>query len=318
MRKMAFVCALGAGTLAAQQDVIAVAGAPPQEATVAFLAVESGMVRPAGVVKNAPYTAEAESEFTQVLADGTRIQRKSSSKLARDSQGRTRSEHRNPGVGPMNLEIAPLVMIHDPVANETIALNEREKTARRMKLPELREAKPGDVVIERSLEAGVSHSASAGSGAGVVTERRVEIRRAAPGEPEAGTFEAELPPLPPMASAGNVVFYHSNQKGGKRESLGKQTISGLVCEGTRVTAEIPAGQIGNDRAIQIVTEEWYSPELQTMVMTRTQDPMHGETLYRLVNVKRGEPDKSLFEVPPGYTVKRDSAPMMIRKLDRKP
>src|SRR5262245_33219703 len=41
-------------------------------------------------VKNAPYTATAVTESTQTLADGNRIVHKSSTFLARDSQGRTR------------------------------------------------------------------------------------------------------------------------------------------------------------------------------------------------------------------------------------
>src|SRR5438045_3231323 len=45
-------------------------------------------------VKNAPYTAEAVSETTQVLGDGNRIVRRSTTSLARDGEGRTRQETR--------------------------------------------------------------------------------------------------------------------------------------------------------------------------------------------------------------------------------
>ena len=34
----------------------------------------------------------------------------------------------------------------------------------------------------------------------------------------------------------------------KKESLGTQTINGVVAEGTRTTRTIPAGQIGNEKA----------------------------------------------------------------------
>jgi hypothetical protein len=38
-------------------------------------------------------------------------------------------------------------------------------------------------------------------------------------------------------------------------------------------------------------------------MTRHSDPRTGETVYRLTNINRTEPAKSLFEVPSDYTIK---------------
>jgi hypothetical protein len=40
-----------------------------------------------------------------------------------------------------------------------------------------------------------------------------------------------------------------------------------------------------------------------LVLTKHSDPRSGETTYRLVNVVRAEPDRSLFAVPPDYTIK---------------
>jgi TonB family protein len=96
--------------------------------------------------------------------------------------------------------------------------------------------------------------------------------------------------------------YHGGGDRAKSESLGKQLVEGVEAEGTRTTVTIPAGQIGNDRAIEIVNERWYSPELQTVVTTRASDPRFGETVYRLTNIDRSEPAKSMFEVPPEYTI----------------
>ncbi|HWQ33669.1 MAG TPA: energy transducer TonB [Blastocatellia bacterium] len=89
----------------------------------------------------------------------------------------------------------------------------------------------------------------------------------------------------------------------KKESLGEQTIEGLKAEGTRWTTTIPTGEIGNERPIEIVNEVWYSPELQVELMRRFSDPRTGETIYKLININRSEPDKSLFEVPSDYTLK---------------
>jgi len=92
---------------------------------------------------------------------------------------------------------------------------------------------------------------------------------------------------------------------GKTESLGKQVIEGIEAEGTRVTFTIAAGAIGNEQPINIISERWYSPELQTVVMSKNSDPRSGETIYRLTNINRNEPDHSLFEVPADYTIKDD-------------
>jgi hypothetical protein len=86
------------------------------------------------------------------------------------------------------------------------------------------------------------------------------------------------------------------------ESLGTQTVAGVEADGTRNTVTIPPGEIGNEKAIVIVAERWYSPDLQVVVQSRRRDPRMGETTYRLTAITRGEPDHSLFEVPPGFTV----------------
>ncbi len=93
----------------------------------------------------------------------------------------------------------------------------------------------------------------------------------------------------------------------KKESLGKQMIEGVEAEGTRLTSTIPAGAIGNERPIEIVSEVWYSAQLQTDVLRRNFDPRTGETIYKLTNIVRSEPDHSLFELPSDYTIKDGGA-----------
>jgi hypothetical protein len=89
----------------------------------------------------------------------------------------------------------------------------------------------------------------------------------------------------------------------KKESLGTQVINGVNAEGTRITRTIPAGQIGNDKPMQIVFERWYSPDLQIVVKSTRSDPRFGTTTYTLTNVQRAEPAAALFMVPADYTVK---------------
>jgi hypothetical protein len=84
--------------------------------------------------------------------------------------------------------------------------------------------------------------------------------------------------------------------------LGTQTIGGVLAEGTRYTRTIPAGAIGNEKPIVIVSERWYSSDLQTEVMTKLSDPRIGETTYTLGNIQRNEPDATLFQVPTDFTI----------------
>ena len=88
----------------------------------------------------------------------------------------------------------------------------------------------------------------------------------------------------------------------KHEDLGTQTIEGVSAQGKRETVTIPAGQIGNERPIEIVTETWFSPELHTMVLRKHSDPRLGDSTYRLTDIKRNEPDAALFQPPPGAKV----------------
>ncbi len=88
----------------------------------------------------------------------------------------------------------------------------------------------------------------------------------------------------------------------KTEDLGTQSMDGLTVQGKRITRTIAAGQIGNEHQLQVVTEVWTSADLQTTVMSTTNDPRTGVSTYKLTSVSRAEPDASLFQVPADYKV----------------
>ena len=100
------------------------------------------------------------------------------------------------------------------------------------------------------------------------------------------------------------------------ESLEPQTIEGVSAQGTRHTRTIPVGEIGNDQPITVVSERWYSPDLQMVVMSKHSDPRFGDTTYTVTNIQRSEPSASLFTVPSDYTVEQGGP--LQRHLSRFP
>jgi hypothetical protein len=233
------------------------------------------------VVKGAPYSATAITETIQTLSDGNQIIQKSEIAIYRDSEGRTRREQTLAVVNRWSAEgDAPrVIFINDPVAGIQYTLDPRTQTARRTAASQSELLAMEQYFME--LDAAV---------------REIEVTEGVFSEPEG--FFSELDSA--VAKTGKGT---RKKKRRSRGSIEKQMIEGVEAEGTRNTSTIPAGQIGNKLPIEIVDERWYSPELQTVVMTRHYDPRSGETIYRLTNIDRREPDRSLFEVPAGYTLK---------------
>ena len=236
------------------------------------------------IVKGAPYSAQAVTESVQTLPDGNRIVNKWAAAVYRDSEGRTRREQTLKAIGPFasGSEQAMTVFISDPVAGASYTLDAQAQTARKMKAMrfEVSSPKVGELkVLERSSSPDERYK--------IGSDAATELKKS-------------------MEASAAMGVMTSRNRVGHTESIGKQNIGGVEAEGTRTTVTIPAGEIGNERPIEIVSERWYSPELQVIVMTRHTDPRFGENSYQLTNINRSEPAHELFEVPPGYTVKEVS------------
>jgi hypothetical protein len=134
-------------------------------------------------------------------------------------------------------------------------------------------------------------------------------------EMEMKTQKMNPPPASGVAVRPEDEELVKKKRGPVTESLGQQIIEGVLCEGKRATSTIPAGAIGNDLPITIVNEQWQSPELQVFVLTKQSDPRFGETIYRLTNIIRSEPDRALFEVPADYNIK-EASPFPAKKKKR--
>ena len=99
----------------------------------------------------------------------------------------------------------------------------------------------------------------------------------------------------------------------KPEDLGTRTIEGVNAQGERRTHTIESGDIGNDRPIVIMDEHWYSPDLHVEVKSMHSDPRTGEDDTDLINIVRGEPDPSLFQLPAGYQPSPKPIPFRFRQ-----
>jgi len=240
------------------------------------------------VVKGAPYTADAVTETVQTLANGTRITHQSTAQLARDGEGRTRREQTLDVVGPWSTsgESPKFIMLNDPVAGVSYNLDPKTNTA--VKLPSVKGMMPPG-----APPFFFASSSDGPAGAGAMAKMKAESVATA-------TISAGG-----MATASISAFKMKDPGDAKTESLGQQTIEGIAVTGTRTTRTIPAGAIGNDQAIEIVSETWYSPDLQMVVMSKHSDPQIGETTYKLTNIQQAEPPHSLFEVPANYTIREE-------------
>lgn len=278
-------------------------GVPPPplpDGNVVFFASESFGGK---VVKGAPYSAEGVTETIQTLADGNRIINRTTSTLYRDNEGRTRREQTLKPLGIVGTgeEALKTIFINDPVAGVTYSLDSRSHTAHKSVPFKFEFGAKKGTVEGQHFELKVAPEPASGS-----------VIMPAPIGALPGARATHLPvdhfTLRTDTGAAETFVFRSKANADEvKENLGKQNIEGVEAEGMRTTVTIPAGEIGNERAIQIVSERWYSPELQLVVMTRHSDPRLGETTYKLTNINRAEPAKSLFEVPSDYTIKEGPA-----------
>jgi hypothetical protein len=81
-------------------------------------------------VTGAPYSADITTEIIQSLADGNRIERRATSSVARDGQGRVRREQNLAAIGPILPQgDVQIVTIHDPSAGTHYSLDASRKVA---------------------------------------------------------------------------------------------------------------------------------------------------------------------------------------------
>jgi hypothetical protein len=89
-------------------------------------------------------------------------------------------------------------------------------------------------------------------------------------------------------------------------TIGNSMISGVQTLGTREITIIPADVAASNRPISITKEFWYSSELGLNIVVKRFDPRSGTQNFLVDDLILGEPNPSLFEVPAGATILRDT------------
>ncbi|HXD72104.1 MAG TPA: hypothetical protein VN628_00135 [Vicinamibacterales bacterium] len=245
--------------------VLTVSSSAHAQRTLQLPAPTGGFMRvnvESDIVKGAPYSAEVVNESVQTLADGNRIVNRTTSRVYRDSEGRTRRE--------VDRQVRSEISISDPVSGHFYTLDPDARTAR------------DATAMPRVFSGTVNRN-------GEVDALNILING------QLSSF---------IARGGNGVFVLSGQNSetSAEEKLAPKVIEGLRVEGIRRTTTIPAGTIGNERPIVVTSDQWTSPELKVLVLSESNDPRTGTSTYKLVNVKRGDPPASLFQVPADFTI----------------
>lgn len=273
-------------------------------------------------LKGAPFSAEAVSESVQVLADGNRIVRRSTTKMHRDSEGRYRSEGSPAAGGVAGFYIGGSTTISDPVSGFRYVLFDHDKSARKSPIAVALGA-PGSnyTFVTKAAQAEVAAAGAAKQAAPIATVNGVIVQSSDPARHAAGIAKMETeaalkskltttvvttssPGEHPMIvhSGGTLTTATSTES----ESLGTRDFHGVSAEGTRSVTKIAAGAIGNEREIEVVYEKWYSKDLQMIVYSKHSDPRYGDQTYSLTSLSRAEPDSSLFAIPADYKIKTET------------
>jgi hypothetical protein len=122
------------------------------------------------------------------------------------------------------------------------------------------------------------------------------------------TQSAEL--SPPDRKAGDRT-----QPQHTAEQLGNKVIEGIALEGKRTSTTFPAGSsMGNDRPVTVTAEEWSAPGSAMPPFRKISDPRFGDETAASYDIVRGEPDPSLFQIPPDYQIVDEPGPFAVTYL----
>ncbi|AXC12904.1 hypothetical protein ACPOL_3619 [Acidisarcina polymorpha] len=86
----------------------------------------------------------------------------------------------------------------------------------------------------------------------------------------------------------------------KEEDLGSSVMEAVAVHGILQTKTVTAAVSTTGKPLMIKDQYWYSEDLHLNMLMKHEDPRTGAQIISVTQVKRGEPDPKLFEVPAGY------------------
>ena len=254
--------------------------------TMSFMQFE--MTGPAEVVAGKPYGASLSVEVLQPLVDGNSIAVEHHARVYRDAMGRTRRDDEL-GIGGV---VQHSVLIADPVAGTSYTLDPARRVAEQ--IPQS---------VQHGAQVAFAQDLNGSASGGATTfDVALPAPLAGAGRP---SLEASLNP-PVAAFSADTPIKLPFPGDPHSVSLGDKTIEGVHVTGTRTTVTIPTAAIGNRAPIEIITEQWYSAELNVVMLSEHRDPRVGQTRYRLHDIVRSDPNPKLFVVPDGYRISTPS------------
>jgi hypothetical protein len=244
-------------------------------------------------VKGSPFSADVVYEFTQVLAYHNRIHRESHGKIFRDAEGRTRNEiddYLPPGAeGPQTMIDAPQITISNPESQTFVTLYPQ---SRRAVVNHMTVVRGGD---GREIGVGIAAGSDAASSDAASSDGAAEAKR------RAEQLE-KLKVLRETQGSAPAGMQHKPIGRMPREELGAKEIEGFIVSGIRYSGTTAAGVIGNEKPIVTVNENWWSEDLKAVLVSIYDQPQSGRRVMRLTNIRAGEPDSQLFQIPADYAV----------------
>ena len=216
-----------------------------------------------------PFTAKRTTKATTILADGTRQLTERVEFLARDSDGRIRIE--KPG-------------IIQPGNEEKLVLHTRDGG----QIETTREAIGISILIF-----------DCPGGARTLIQPGMRIAHITKESPPAKSNR----PLPPYSIRVTNLLSGKPRPDISVEDLGYREIEGISARGVRLT-NLGTESDGewNGKPVRI-SETWASDDLAATILEIHSNPRKQmEDIVTLTNIKRQEPDHSLFEIPPGYKI----------------
>jgi hypothetical protein len=115
-------------------------------------------------------------------------------------------------------------------------------------------------------------------------------------KPQQVCKDSDFPEIDPKALA-ELAFPQVSQK-----ELPHDVVDGMMVRHGRESVKLSPDSSGKNPAYATLTDYWFSQKLQFFILVKRTGPGKSQHTVKLSDISRGEPDPSLFTIPPDYLV----------------